>query len=110
MQHHQREAVSTGAEETDIAEREIAGEAVNDVHALREHNEDDEIEEQKMVAVDEGQHCERRHERHKNEKNVAHSLMHGGPAGLKARSGAATAPRSATDKEEDWPKSCNSFA
>ena len=55
MQHQQREAVRPGAEEADIAEGEVAGEAVGEVQALRQHQEDDEVQQELAVVVHERQ-------------------------------------------------------
>ena len=63
MDHHQREAIGAGAEKPDIAERQVAGEAVDDVDALRQRHEDDEVKEHQMIAVDAGQDREYRDDR-----------------------------------------------
>src|SRR5436305_1187059 len=49
VQDEQREAVRARAEEADVAEGQVPGEAVDDVDALGEREEDDDVEEQEVV-------------------------------------------------------------
>src|SRR5579863_2084527 len=52
MHHQDGKAVGTRAEEADITERQIAGEAIDDVHALGENEKDHEVEQQEMILID----------------------------------------------------------
>ena len=71
VHHHDRKAVGAGTEEADITERQIAGESVDDVDALGEHQEDHEIEQQQMVLVDAGQHRQQDDQRRDDEQRDA---------------------------------------
>ena len=103
MNHRQREAIRAGAEKSDIAERQIAGEAVNDVQSLRQRHGDDEVEQQQMIAVDRRQDGKHRDHRQQDQEQVARDLRHGAPAAPIARSAAPIRSRSAARKGEDWP-------
>jgi hypothetical protein len=72
MEYHQREAVGAGAKKSDIAERQIAGEPVDHVDALSERHEDDEVEKQKVIAVDAREDREDDDDRQQNQQKVAH--------------------------------------
>ena len=89
MHHQHRKAVRAGAEETDIAERQIAGETIDDVHALGEDQEDDEIEQQQMVLIDARQHGEDCDQRQDDEQHVLESVRQLAPAFRAVRSGVA---------------------
>ncbi len=80
MHHQDRKSVRAGAEEADIAERQIAGEPIDDVHALGEDQEDDEIEQQQMVLVDARQHREDGEQRHDDEEHMLESARQRAPA------------------------------
>ena len=49
VHHCDREAIRPGAEEADIAEWQEAGEPVDDVQALGQGEEHDEVEQQQLV-------------------------------------------------------------
>src|ERR1700731_2086643 len=103
MHHQDREAISAGAEKTDIAEREITGETIDDVHALGEDQEDHEVEQQQMVLIDAWGHREDRDQRHQDEQRVLDDARQRAPAFRASRSDAAAGSGSEARKEEDRP-------
>jgi len=56
-QDQHREAVCARAEEAHVAERQVAGEPVDQVQPLRQHQEHDDVQQQQAVVIQGRQHC-----------------------------------------------------
>ena len=104
MHYHDRKAVSARAEETDISKGQITGETVDDVDALGEDQEDDEIEQQQVVLIDSGQHRKQHDQRQQNEKRVLERARQHAPAFRAGRSDARAGSGSAAHMARDRPR------